>query len=109
MSSKQESKRVHEKTKRHGLIRVLSFAAIIVVVVYVGYSIITDNIQIRNNKQKLAELTEQTAAIQAQNEQINGYLENDKNLEGYIEDIARDKLDYANADERIYYVVPAGN
>ena len=77
--------------------------------VYVGFSIISDNIQIRNNKQQLQELTEQTNAMKARNDQITGYLENDKSLEAYIEEIARDKLDFANSDERIFYVIPAGN
>ncbi len=109
MLSKRKSEKVQEDTKGHGLIKLLAFAAIIVSVVFVGYTVISDNIQIRNNNQKLAELTEQTAAMKSKNERITGYLENDKNLEEYIEDIARDKLDYANPDERIFYVIPAGN
>lgn len=109
MLSKPKSEKAHENTKRHGFIRLLAFAAIIVIVVFVGYTIISDNIQIRNNNQRLEELTEQTDAINAKNEQIAGYLENDRNLEEYIEDVARDKLDFANADERIFYVIPAGN
>ena len=108
MLLKQGSEKVREK-KRHGLVRILAFAAIVVMIVYVGFSIISDNIQIRNNKQQLQELTEQTNAMKARNEQITGYLENNKNLEAYIEEIARDKLDFANGDERIFYVVPAGN
>lgn len=109
MSLKQRSEKVREKTKRHGFVRLLAFAAVVVMLVYVGYSIISNNIQIRNNKQRLDELTDQTNAMKAKNEQITGYLENDKNLEAYIEEIARDKLDFANGDERIYYVIPAGN
>ena len=108
MSLKQGSERVREK-KRHGLVRILAFAAVVVMIVYVGFTIISDNIQIRNNKQQLQELTEQTNAIKARNEQITGYLENNKNLEAYIEEIARDKLDFANGDERIFYVIPAGS
>lgn len=109
MSLKQRSEKVREKTKRHGLVGLLAFAAVIVMIVYVGFTIISDNIQIRNNKQQLEDLKEQTNAMRARNEQITGYLENDKNLEAYIEEIARDKLDFANGDERIFYVIPAGN
>ena len=98
MSSKLKSRKVYEKTNRRGLIRILALAAIIVSVVFVGYTIINDNIKIRENNERLKDL----------NEQIEGYLANDKNLENYIENIARDKLDFAGADERIYYVVPAG-
>ena len=109
MSLKQGSEKAREKTRRHGLVNILAFAALIVMVVYVGFSIISNNIQIRNNQQRLQELTEQTNAMKARNEQITGYLENNKNLEAYIEEIARDKLDFANGDERIFYVIPSGN
>lgn len=40
---------------------------------------------------------------------MTGYLENDEKRKTYIEEMARDKLDFANGDERIYYVIPAGN
>lgn len=109
MLSKPKSGKAHEKKKSNGLVRILAFAALVVMTVYVGFSIISNNIQIRNNKQQLKELTEQTNAMKARNEQITGYLENDKNLEAYIEDIARDKLDFANVDEKIFYVIPAGS
>lgn len=108
MSLKQGSEKVREKKKAHGLVGILAFAAVIVMMVYVVVTIVSDNIQIRNNKQQLEELTAQTNAMKAKNEQITGYLENDKNLEAYIEEIARDKLDFANSDERIFYVIPAG-
>lgn len=108
MLSKRKSEKARE-AKRHGLVRILAFAAVIITVVFVGYTIISDNIKIRENKQLLSELTEQTDAMKAKNEQITGYLENNDRLKEYIEEIARDKLDFANGDERIFYVVPAGN
>ena len=108
MLLRQKSEKAHDK-KRHGLVGILAFAAIVVTVVFVGYTIIHDNIEIRENKQRLSELTAQTEAINAQNEQITGYLENEKSLKEYIERIARDKLDFANGDERIFYVIPSGN
>lgn len=108
MSLGQKSGKVRER-KRHGFVRILAFAAIIVTVVFVGYSIISDRVEIRENNRRLAELTEQTNAVKARNEQITEYLENERNLDKYIEEIARDKLDFANADERIFYVIPAGN
>lgn len=104
-----KSGKARKKTKGGGLVRILAYAALAVMVVYVGFSIISNNIQIRNNKQQLKELTEQTNAMKARNEQITGYLENNKNLEAYIEEIARDKLDFANSDEKIFYVIPAGS
>lgn len=104
----QKSEKAHEK-RRHGLVKILAFTAIIITAVFVGYTIISDNIKIREYKQQLNELTEQTNTVTARNEQLTGFLENPQKLEEYIEMIARDKLDFANGDERIFYVVPAGN
>ncbi len=77
------------------------------VAVYVAYSVISDNIAIKNNMERYDRLVAETNAVKAQNEQIDGYLKSNESLDAYIEDIARDKLDFANADERIIYVVPS--
>lgn len=106
MSLLPKSQEARENKKRHGLVRFLAGAAILVIAVYVAYSIISDNISIKNDMERYERLLTETNAVEAKNEQINGYLENNENLDDYITDIARDKLDYANADERIYYVVP---
>ncbi len=79
----------------------------LVVAVYVAYSVISDNIAIKNNMERYDRLVAETNAVKAQNEQIDGYLKSNESLDAYIEDIARDKLDFANADERIIYVVPS--
>lgn len=109
MLSKQKSEKAVSAKKHHGFIKLLAFAAIIVSVVFTGYTIISDSMQIKKNKAREAELIEQTVAVLAQNEQMTGYLENDEKRKTYIEEMARDKLDFANGDERIYYVIPAGN
>ena len=64
MSSKLKSRKVYEKTNRRGLIRILALAAIIVSVVFVGYTIINDNIKIRENNERLKDLkTSRTKGI----------------------------------------------
>ncbi len=93
--------------KRHGLVRILAVAALSVIAVYVVYSIINDSIAIRENQKQYEELKSQTESIEEQNEQIQTYLNDDTYLDKYIEEMARDKLDYANSNERIYYVIPA--
>ncbi|MCH5206267.1 MAG: septum formation initiator family protein [Oscillospiraceae bacterium] len=107
MSLKQPSGEAHENIKRHGLVRLLATVALSLAAIYVAYSIISANIAIRDNLKKYDELAAETSLVLENNEQINAYLENDENLDEYIENIARDKLDYANSDERIYYVIPA--
>lgn len=104
----RKSEKAREK-RQHGLVRILAFAAIVITSVFVVYTIIYDNIKIREYSQQLDELKAQTNTVNARNEQIAGYLENPNKLAEYIEMIARDKLDFANGDERIFYVVPAGN
>lgn len=102
----QEAREV--KHNKHGFVRFLAIAAVLVTAVYVIVSIISNKIAIRDNMAKYNELVEQTNSINEENERISGYLENDSNLDEYIENIARERLDYANPDERIYYVVPSG-
>lgn len=107
MSLRLRSKEARENKKRHGFVRFLVGTAVLVTAVYVAYSIISDNIAIKNNMERYEQLVAETNAVKAKNEQIDGYLNNNESLDEYIEDIARDKLDFANADERIIYVVPS--
>lgn len=95
------------KNNRHKLVRILAGTALSVVAVYVVYSIINDSIDIRESERKYEELKQQTESVEEENEQIRTYLEDDAYLDKYIEDMARDKFDFANSDERIYYVIPA--
>lgn len=109
MSLKLRSPEAREvKRNKNGFVRILAVAAVLVTAVYVVVSIISNKISIRNNTDKYNELVKQTNSINEENERISGYLENDSNLDEYIENIARERLDYANPDERIYYVVPSG-
>ena len=95
--------------KKHRLFRLLVGAALLVVAVFVVYVLISDMMQIQKDNETYNKLVNQTNAVNEENAQITNYLENDANLKEYIEEIAREKLDYANPDERIYYVVPAAN
>lgn len=109
MSSKQMSGEVCNSPKKHRLFRLLVGAALLVVAVFVVYVLISDMMQIQKDTETYNKLVNQTNAVNEENAQITNYLENDANLKEYIEEIAREKLDYANPDERIYYVVPAAN
>ena len=107
MSFKQQYAEAHDSKKRHGFVRFIAGVALAVFAAYAAYSIITANIAIRENNNKYNALVEETNLVLENNAQISSYLENDENLNAYIENIAREKLDYANSDERIYYVIPA--
>ena len=60
--------------------------------------------QINEYNAQYDELLEKTLE---ENAEISRYLEDNANLDEYIENIAREKLDFANPDERIYYIIPS--
>ena len=58
--------------------------------------------------QKQAELDEinlQLENLNVENAQLRHYSSNENRLE-YIEQIARDQLDYSHSDETVYYFIP---
>ena len=57
-------------------------------------------------EQQYEDLVAQTSAVEDSNDEIRRYLDEDADMDEYIEDMARSKLDFAKPDERVYYVVP---
>ncbi len=108
MSLKRKSQEAHEKKKQRGPVHFLASIAILLFAGFAVFAVVRDQISIRENMQKYNELVAQTNEINENNEQITAYLEDEDKLKEYIENMARNKLDYANPDERIYYVIPAG-
>lgn len=108
MSFKLRSGEVHEKSN-HGFIRTLLYIAGSILVGFIVFSIITTNMQINEDKQKYEELLQQTEAVEEENASIERYLVDGADMDEYIEAMARDKLNYANPDERVYYIVPSGD
>lgn len=108
MPLKQRSQEAHEKKKPRGPVHFLASIAILLFAGFAVFAVVRDQISIRENMQKYNELVSKTNEVNENNEQITAYLEDEDKLKEYIENMARDKLDYANPDERIYYVIPAG-
>lgn len=92
--------------KRSGFVRIAAFSAVIIMGLFVVVSIVSSNMKISEYQKQLDELVAQTQAVEDSNAEISRYLEEDADLSEYIENAARDKLDYARSDERVYYVVP---
>ena len=109
MSLRLKSEEAAEKSYRHTPVRILVFLAGIVFIAFVVYNIVSDNVKAREYSRQYDALVEQTNALLEENEQISRYLEDDANLDDYIEQIAREKLDFANPDERIYYIIPSSD
>ena len=99
MSSKQKS----EGTRRLPLILgVAAFAA----VVYSVFSFVSLQVDIAQKSAEYEALAEKLRELETQNEQLERYA-NDEYRMDYIEQIARDELDYSYSDEKIYYFVPS--
>ncbi|MCH5196118.1 MAG: septum formation initiator family protein [Oscillospiraceae bacterium] len=105
MSLRLSSNAARRNVKRHSLVNIIAGAAVLIAAVFVVYTIVVNSIAVKEQTEKYDALVKQTTEIKEQNAQIEGYL-NGVNLDEYIENIARDKFDYANPDERIYFVVP---
>lgn len=107
MSFKLRSDEVREAKSRNGLVKIFAYIAGTILIGFIVFSVITTNAKINENKLKYEELVSQTNAVLEENASIERYLHDDANMDGYIEEIARDKLDFANPDERVYYIVPS--
>ncbi len=107
MSLKLKSEEPHEVKKKHGLVTLCAYSAGALLLGYIVFSIISTNLQINNYQTEYDKITSEIASVKDSNEEIRRYLEEDADLDEYIEKIARDKLDYANPDERVYYIVPS--
>ncbi|MBP1543544.1 MAG: septum formation initiator family protein [Oscillospiraceae bacterium] len=84
-----------------------AYIAGIILIGFIVFSIISTNMKINESKAQYNELVTQTNNVLEENASIERYLGEDANMDQYIEDIARDKLDFATPDERVYYIVPS--
>lgn len=107
MSFKLRLQEAHENKRGLGFVSILARIAIAIVSIFIVYIIINDQIQINEYNAQYDELLEKTNQTLEENAEISRYLDDDANLDEYIESIARDKLDFANPDERIYYIIPS--
>lgn len=106
MSFRLKSEEATTPKRHNGFIRLAAFAAGILLAAFVVFSIVSSNIKINEYERQYNELVAQTEAVKDSNDEIRRYLEEDADMDEYIENMARDKLDFARPDERVYYVVP---
>lgn len=99
MSLKQKSKKVRSKSVIFG---VAVFAAL----TYAVVNLVSMQVQIAQKSTEYEELSARLEAIKTENEQLERYSNNEYRMD-YIEEIAREELDYSYADEKIYYFVPS--
>ncbi len=99
MSLKQKSPKIHKKSFVLGL-------AVFVALGYAAFNLIAMQVEIAQKASEYEELTEKLNQLQTENEQLERYSNEEYRL-SYIEEIAREELDYSYADEKIYYFVPS--
>lgn len=110
MSLKLRSDEASTPKKRGGFVRIAAFSVFILVGLFVVVSIVSSNMKINEYQKQYDELVAQTNAVEDSNDEIRRYLDADADMSEYIENMARDKLDFARPDERVYYIVPdSGN
>ncbi len=102
-SRKQDIKEVTPKKLKFQKRNLLLYFAIFAFTLYAAITIINQNIEINKKKAELAELEEQLSIIEIEND----VLDEIKNYEGedldeYIENIAREDLDYIKNGERVF-------
>lgn len=74
---------------------------VVVLVVYLSFSLVSAQFDLMTKKQQLASLKEQEKRLILENQDTERMLENEDET-AYIERIARDRLGYANPDEKVF-------
>lgn len=98
LKRKSEGRQVQRKS-------VLVFAAVVVVLGFVIINIVSMQIEIGRKRAELNEINAKISELNVANEQLRRYCSDENRME-YIEQIAREQLDYSYSDETVYYFVP---
>ncbi len=100
ISTKRRKKKLGIAIKRNDLI---IYSVTVVLVGYAIFSLISQNISINKKTAELEEINNQIIIEEVKNEEINDILNSNKSENAaYIEKTARENLDYAYKDERIF-------
>lgn len=94
-----------QKSKKSAKLPFIFGFAAFVLLAYTVVSIIAMQVEIAQKSAEYNELSDRLYAIKTENELLERYT-SENYREGYIENIARDELDYSYPDEKIYYFVP---
>ena len=99
MSLKQKSEKKHRRS---------FFLAFVVTatLIYAVVLLVSTQVSIAQKTTEYEELSAKLVQVQTENEQLKRYSSTEYRLD-YIEEIAREELDYSYADEKIYYFVPS--
>lgn len=105
MATKQNYKSGHKTMHKPKRKSVILFFTLSIILGFAVFNIVSMQIEIVQKNNELTRINSQLSDINAENEQLEHYLD-EENRDEYIEQIARDELDYSYPEERIYYFVP---
>ena len=81
------------------------YLALAAVFVFALVQVISMQLEISQAKSELEGISDELNSVLVANEQLRRYSSDENRME-YIEQIARDQLDYSYSDETVYYFVP---
>lgn len=81
------------------------YLAAFLVLAVAGASLINMQVEISQKRAEKAEISSNLSVLLSKNEQLARYAEDGYKMD-YIEQIARDQLDYSLPDETVYYFIP---
>ena len=84
---------------------ILFYLALTAILVFALVQVISMQVEISRAKSELEGISNELNSVQVANEQLRRYSSDEYRME-YIEQIARDQLDYSYSDETVYYFVP---
>ena len=84
---------------------ILLYIALTAILVFALVQVISMQMEISRAKSELDSISNELNTILVANEQLRRYSSDENRME-YIEQIARDQLDYSYSDETVYYFVP---
>jgi len=88
------------------LLRKIVVAAIIILTVYAGYTVVVQQIALMSKNAEIQELRKQLDDLAAQKEELRKKIEN-SDTEGYIETTARELLNWVKEGEIIFVPAPS--
>ena len=84
---------------------ILFYLALTAILVFTLVQVLSMQVEISRAKSELESISNELNSVQVANEQFKRYSSDEYRME-YIEQIARDQLDYSYSDETVYYFVP---
>lgn len=95
------SKLKSEKKHRSRLLWFIIFAVVFLIIAKLYFM----RQEINQKRAELETINNELNDLNVANEQLKHYSSNENRME-YIEQIARDQLDYSHSDETVYYFIP---